>query len=95
MLFRILCLHCFAVSTLSMNSASLFARVGVFVFCCGISGIYTDSTLRWLCEKMNPAMYTMKLGVNCGYDFDFTFLTSTSLRCALSHSCTTRRITEL
>ena len=38
--------HCFAVSTLSMNSASLFARVGALVFCCGISGIYTDSTLN-------------------------------------------------
>lgn len=36
----------FAMSTLSMNSASLFAYVGVFVFCCGISGISTDSTLN-------------------------------------------------
>lgn len=36
----------FAMSTLSTNSASLFAYVGVFVFCCGISGISTDSTLN-------------------------------------------------
>jgi len=36
----------FAMSTLSMNSASLFAYVGVLVFSCGISGISTDSTLN-------------------------------------------------
>ena len=91
-LFRLACwflvFHCLAVSIMSMTSASL-KRVGVFVFCCGNSGIYIKSMFNeigWLCEKMNTAntaMYKMKLGVSSSYDSDVKCTPLSSLQCLL------------